>query len=214
MAETPFNNDVSQAERRRIISEERAQRGVTFHQFGLLDQGPGGRFAKQEQKRSVTGEAGVLVYPALPESSPWRQWPPEPAAEIRSGSMSIGNGASWFTGRNRSQHQEARSRTLSRRGQVNSSSTGSLRLSRRACPRLLEEEGFEADVPKAKRRLSRTEFPQWPRLSKHTRTAGLLVVTGVSNSSLNPWLGWNCSPQSPTPTTTSISKSRRRRLRP
>ena len=77
MAETPFNNDVSQAERRRIISEERAQRGVTFHQFGLLDQGPGGRFAKQEQKRSVTGEAAVPVYPALPESSPWRQWPPE-----------------------------------------------------------------------------------------------------------------------------------------
>ena len=50
MANDPFNN-ATQAERREVLKND-----VTFHKFGLRDDGPGGRFAKQEE-RSVTGEA-------------------------------------------------------------------------------------------------------------------------------------------------------------
>jgi hypothetical protein len=68
----PFNNDASQAERREVLKND-----VTYHRFGLRDDGPGGRYAKQQEKRSVTGSTDP-TYPALPEASPWSQWPPEP----------------------------------------------------------------------------------------------------------------------------------------
>ena len=72
MTKQPFDNPTSQAERREVVKND-----VTFHKFGLRDDGPGGRFAKQQEK-SVTGGAAVPSYPALPEGSPWANWPPEP----------------------------------------------------------------------------------------------------------------------------------------
>jgi hypothetical protein len=74
MTKQPFTNDATQAERREIVKND----AVTFHRFGLRDDGPGGRYAKTEPAQSVTGSTANPTYPQLPEGSPWRQWPPEP----------------------------------------------------------------------------------------------------------------------------------------
>lgn len=71
MTKQPFDNPTSQAERREITKND-----VTFHKFALNDPRPGGRFATLN-KNSTTGAAPIPTYPALPETSPWAQWPPE-----------------------------------------------------------------------------------------------------------------------------------------
>lgn len=70
MTRRPFNNEATQSERREVLNND-----VTYHRFGLRDDSARGRFAKQQDKRAVTGAAAVPTYPTLPASSPWANWP-------------------------------------------------------------------------------------------------------------------------------------------
>jgi hypothetical protein len=72
-------DDVSQAERRRIMAEERRMR--TYHGVAAssVDDERGGRYGASGNKQTVVGSSSI-VYPAQPSGSPWHSdpRPPEP----------------------------------------------------------------------------------------------------------------------------------------
>jgi hypothetical protein len=72
-------DEISQAERRRIMADERRMR--TYHGVAAsnVDDERGGRYAGSGSKQTVVGSSTVS-YPQQPENSPWRSdpCPPEP----------------------------------------------------------------------------------------------------------------------------------------
>jgi hypothetical protein len=66
-------DEISQAERRRIMAE--ARRGLTYmgRAIATADEDRGGRFAV-EGKSTITGSAPIS-YPQMPEGNPWRSDP-------------------------------------------------------------------------------------------------------------------------------------------
>ena len=68
-----------QAERRRIMAEERRMRTYHDQAMSALDDDRGGRYGGAGSKATVTGSSPIH-YPAQPEGSPWRrdECPPEP----------------------------------------------------------------------------------------------------------------------------------------
>ena len=72
-------DEISQAERRRIMAEERRLR--TYHGVAAssVDDEKGGRYAGSGSKQTIVGSSPI-VYPKLPANSPWvkDEYPPEP----------------------------------------------------------------------------------------------------------------------------------------
>jgi hypothetical protein len=72
-------DEISQAERRRIMADER--RGRTYHGVAAssVDDEKGGRYAASGSKQAIVGNSSI-AYPAQPPGSPWRcdECPPEP----------------------------------------------------------------------------------------------------------------------------------------
>jgi hypothetical protein len=66
-------DDISQAERRRIMAEDRRLRTYAGHAQASLSDEVGGRFSVQG-KPSVVG-ASPISYPAQPSDSPWHHDP-------------------------------------------------------------------------------------------------------------------------------------------
>jgi len=63
-----------QAERRRIMIEERRLRTYHGHAQAGVDDERQGRFATLD-KATVTGQGGGPTYPQMPEGNPWRNEP-------------------------------------------------------------------------------------------------------------------------------------------
>ena len=83
-------DEVSQAERRRIMAEER--RGKTYMGHALdAELELGGRYAKVHTT-TVTGSTPGPTYPTQPEGSPWAkdECPPEPLIDGRSEGNTLG----------------------------------------------------------------------------------------------------------------------------
>jgi hypothetical protein len=79
MADFPFNNDASQAQRRKVFENDR--KVSTYFQRAQADADLelGGRYAKVTET-TVTGAAPGPIYPKQPPNSPWASEPigPEP----------------------------------------------------------------------------------------------------------------------------------------
>src|SRR5262245_16943788 len=67
-------DEISQAQKRRILAEDRL--ATTYHSASqaFVDEERGGRFAALE-KPTVTGSSGAVRYPRQREGSPWRDDP-------------------------------------------------------------------------------------------------------------------------------------------
>jgi hypothetical protein len=79
MADFPFNNDASQAQRRKVLENDR--KVSTYFQRAQADADLelGGRYAKVTET-TVTGATPGPIYPKQPPNSPWHHdpMPPEP----------------------------------------------------------------------------------------------------------------------------------------
>jgi hypothetical protein len=85
---------ISQAERRRIIANDRRVRAAaTFHSMAQssLDDERGGRYATEGSKATVVG-ASPVGYPAQPANSPWASnpYPDEPLIDGRGEGTTLG----------------------------------------------------------------------------------------------------------------------------
>jgi hypothetical protein len=69
------SDEINQAERRRIMIEER--RLKTYHGYAMsaVDEERGGRYATEDNKQTVTGSTPTPSYPAQPSGSPWHSEP-------------------------------------------------------------------------------------------------------------------------------------------
>ena len=78
-------DEISQAEGRRIIAEERRGRTYQGHAIASANDERGGRFALSGKATSVTGSRPASEYPRQPEHSPWHRdpLPPEPLIDGR-----------------------------------------------------------------------------------------------------------------------------------
>ena len=74
MADLPFNNDASQAERRRILDNDRKASTYSRVAQSEAEDLAGGRYAAMG-KPSVTGSTPAVRYPAQPANSPWHRDP-------------------------------------------------------------------------------------------------------------------------------------------
>ena len=83
MADLPFNNDATQAERRRILENDRKASTYSRVAQSEAEDLAGGRYAAMG-KPSVTGSTPAIRYPAQPPNSPWHHdpLPPEPPLGI------------------------------------------------------------------------------------------------------------------------------------
>jgi hypothetical protein len=70
MADLPFNNDASQAERRRILDNDRKASTYSRIAQSEAEDLAGGRYAAMG-KPSVTGTTPAIRYPVQPPNSPW-----------------------------------------------------------------------------------------------------------------------------------------------
>jgi hypothetical protein len=68
MPDLPFNNDATQAERRRILENDRLNT-YQAHAAASVDEERGGRFSVRT-KPTVVGQSPIS-YPKQPEGSPW-----------------------------------------------------------------------------------------------------------------------------------------------
>jgi hypothetical protein len=73
------SDEISQAEKRRILAEDRRARTYFSQAQASANDDAGGRFAATANKPKVIG-ASPIAYPAQPEGSPWHSdpLPPEP----------------------------------------------------------------------------------------------------------------------------------------
>jgi len=76
-------DEISQAERRRIMAEDRRARNTYWSQAQEADLELGGRYAK------VTAPCQYRIYPQQPATSPWHHDP------VPSGIFGRGNGTGW-----------------------------------------------------------------------------------------------------------------------
>jgi hypothetical protein len=67
------SDEISQAERRRMI-EERRLKTYHGHAMSAVDDERGGRYAIEDNKQTVIGSSPI-VYPAQPAGSPWASDP-------------------------------------------------------------------------------------------------------------------------------------------
>jgi hypothetical protein len=74
VADFPFNNDASQAERKRVIENDRKVSTFMAHAAANIDEDRGGRYAAVGSSPRVTG-ASPISYPQQPSNSPWRHDP-------------------------------------------------------------------------------------------------------------------------------------------
>ena len=83
-------DEIREAERRRIMLEERRGKTLMGHALAELDDA-GGRYATVTPK-SVTGAAPGPTYPAQPAGSPWAkdECPPEPLIDGRTEGNTLG----------------------------------------------------------------------------------------------------------------------------
>jgi hypothetical protein len=77
MADFPFVNDASQAERKRVIENDRKASSYMAHAATNVDEDRGGRYAAIGSSPRVIGAAPVS-YPTQPEGSPWHSDPVPP----------------------------------------------------------------------------------------------------------------------------------------
>ena len=72
-------DEISQAERRRIMADERRMRTYHGQAASSVNDERGGRYAGSGSKQTVVGSSPI-GYPQQPENSPWRSdpCPPEP----------------------------------------------------------------------------------------------------------------------------------------
>jgi hypothetical protein len=68
-------DDISQAERRRIMADDRRAKS-TYHSqaIGSIDEERGGRYATSGSKQTVIGSSPI-AYPQQPSTSPWHHDP-------------------------------------------------------------------------------------------------------------------------------------------
>jgi hypothetical protein len=74
MADFPFNNDASQAERKRVLENDRKVSSYMAHATANVDEDRGGRYAATGSSPTVTG-ATPISYPTQPSHSPWHHDP-------------------------------------------------------------------------------------------------------------------------------------------